>query len=227
VASEHGLVQPVPEGVGEREATRQADLARLVRLAEEFESGDARTVAEFLADLEARFGRGGEARGVHLLTLHRAKGLEFEAVFLPRLEERELPCRQALRGAALAEERRLLYVGITRAKRYFALTWSGKPSRFLAELGIATTAPPSAPRERLREDELPPGFARLKAWRLRRARADELPAYVVFHDTTLAQIVQLRPKTLAELSRVPGVGPTKLERYGEEVLQELSALAPG
>ena len=75
--------------------------------------------------------------GVHLLTLHRAKGLEFEAVFLPRVEEKELPCKPAMRAPGqIDEERRLLYVGMTRAKRHLALTWAGKPSRFLLELGV-------------------------------------------------------------------------------------------
>ena len=97
-----------------------------------------RTTREFIADLEARFGStGADRRGVHLLTLHGAKGLEFEAVFIPRLEEKELPIRQAKKPDEIAEERRLFYVGLTRAKRHSRLTWSGKPSRFLAELGIA------------------------------------------------------------------------------------------
>ena len=79
---------------------------------------------------------------MHLLTLHRAKGLEFEAVFLPRVEEKELPCKAAMRAPAeVAEERRLLYVGMTRAKRHLALTWAGKPSRFLLELGVEAARP--------------------------------------------------------------------------------------
>ena len=88
---------------------------------------------------------GGEgARGVNLLTLHRAKGLEFDTVFLPRLEEKELPSRQARTPAEIDEERRLLYVGMTRAKRMLWLSWSGKRSRFLAELGVGAAA--RAPR---------------------------------------------------------------------------------
>ena len=64
-----------------------------------------------------------------------------------------------------------------------------------------------------------PGFDALKQWRLERAKADEVPAYVVFHNATLAEIAERQPRTLAELSLVPGVGPTKLERYGEDVLR--------
>jgi DNA helicase-2/ATP-dependent DNA helicase PcrA len=220
VAREQGLVDPVPEGVGEREVVRQADLRRLCRLAEEFDDG-SRTVEEWVAWLRARFDHGAEG-GVHLLTLHRAKGLEFEAVFIPRLEEKELPCKQSLRvPGALAEERRLLYVGITRAKRHLALTWAGKPSRFLAELGV-DTAPPVRKRAAEPDDPL---YDALKRWRLRRAKADDIPAYVVFHNSTLAEIAVRRPRSIAELASVPGVGPTKLERYGAEVLEALARLS--
>jgi DNA helicase II / ATP-dependent DNA helicase PcrA len=176
-----------------------------------------RTTREFVADLEDRFGStGGERRGVHLLTLHGAKGLEFDAVFLPRIEEKELPIRQAKTDAEVAEERRLLYVGITRAKRYLALTWSARPSRFLRELGVETR-PVRTPEP---DDPL---YAALKQWRYQRATADAQPAYVVFHNTTLAEIAARRPRDLGELGAVPGVGPTKLERYGSEVLAVLAA----
>jgi DNA helicase-2/ATP-dependent DNA helicase PcrA len=218
VAREQGLVEPVPDGVGERELVRQADLRRLCKLAGEFDDG-SKTVEDWVKWLRARFDHGAEG-GVHLLTLHRAKGLEFEAVFIPRVEEKELPCRQSLRvPGALAEERRLLYVGMTRAKRHLAVTWSGKPSRFLAELGIETRA---APRPRAAEPD-DPTYVALKEWRLRRSKRDDVPAYVVFHNSTLAEIAVRRPRTIGELASVPGVGPTKLERYGSEVLEALKA----
>jgi DNA helicase-2/ATP-dependent DNA helicase PcrA len=222
-AIEQGFRERPPDGLGEREQTRQNDLARLVRLAEEFDDGTC-TVREWVSDLQRRFGSDGQERsGVNLLTYHRAKGLEFEAVFLPRLEERELPCKQALRSPpALAEERRLLYVGMTRAKRHLHLSWTanGRPSRFLAELGLAA----GRGRPRPSDAELPPAFHALRAWRLERAKADEVPAYVVFHNTTLEEIAARGPKSLGELAAVPGVGPTKIERYGQEVLATLAAV---
>jgi DNA helicase II / ATP-dependent DNA helicase PcrA len=218
VAREQGLVEPVPEGLGERELVRQADLRRLCRLAEEFDDG-SKTVEDWVGWLRARFDHGAEG-GIHLLTVHRAKGLEFEAVFIPRVEEKELPCKQSLRvPGAIAEERRLLYVGMTRAKRHLAVTWSGKPSRFLAELGVEA-APVKLQRPRADEPQSPV-YQALKRWRLQRAKADEIPAYVVFHNTTLAEIAERRPRTIAELASVPGVGPTKLERYGADVLAAL------
>ena len=62
-------------------------------------------------------------------------------------------------------------------------------------------------------------FAALKAWRGEVARAHNLPAYVIFHDATLAAIAQQAPQTLADLQGIGGIGATKLERYGEEVLR--------
>jgi DNA helicase II / ATP-dependent DNA helicase PcrA len=212
------------ERVGEYEATRQHDLGRLVALARQLDNG-ALTVSGFFAELDARFGDGSEGKGVHLLTYHRAKGLEFDAVFLPGVEERELPVRQAKSDEAIAEERRLLYVGITRAKRHLAVSWSAdaKPSRFLGELGVEVTRP----RERRPVDaeSLPPSFAALREWRLKRAKEDGVPAYVVFHDTTLAEIAERAPTTRGELATVSGVGPAKLERYADDVLAALAETA--
>jgi len=212
-ARELGWLEYPPEGLGDREQTRQSDLARIVAVAAQLED-----VSELETELERLFGSGA-ARGVHLLTLHRAKGLEFDAVFLPRLEEGELPIRQAKTDEAVAEERRLVYVGMTRARRHLGLSWAGRPSRFLAELGVET----APARRRVRDEDLPPAGRALKAWRLERARADAVPAYVVFDDRTLEEIVRRAPASSAELAAVPGIGPARLERYGAEVLAVLSA----
>jgi DNA helicase-2/ATP-dependent DNA helicase PcrA len=220
VAVQQGLVAVVPDKVGERELVRQADLARLCKLAEEFDDG-TKTVEQWIEWLRARFDHGAQG-GVHLLTLHRSKGLEFEAVFLPRVEEKELPCKAAMRAPdQIGEERRLLYVGMTRAKRHLALTWAGKPSRFLLELGVEVAPPPTARKARAEEPD-DPTYVALKKWRLERAKSDEIPAYVVFHNSTLAEIASRRPQSIAELASVPGVGPAKLERYGHDVLRAIA-----
>jgi DNA helicase-2/ATP-dependent DNA helicase PcrA len=207
-----GLLERVPDKLGEREQVRQQDLARLVQLAAAFD-GDA---AAFVEDLRRRFDSGGDAaRGVNLLTLHRAKGLEFEVVFIPRLQEKELPSKQARTDDELAEERRLLYVGMTRAKRVLWLTWSGKRSRFLGELGVTQTAPREKP-------DWTPDAQRLRDWRLERSKADNVPPYVVFHDSVLHAIADARPTSLGELAQIAGIGPAKLERYGADVLAALA-----
>src|SRR5205085_12270201 len=155
-----GWLESPPEKLGDREQTRQADLARLVRLAEEFDG----EVGAFVASLHERFGASA-GRGVHLLTLHRAKGLEFEAVYLPFVDEGELPIRRG----DVDEERRLLYVGLTRAKRRLVVTWSSKPSRFLQELGVFRGQTPkgSDPAGPLPDT---PEFVQLRTWRAGRAK---------------------------------------------------------
>jgi len=61
-------------------------------------------------------------------------------------------------------------------------------------------------------------FERLRAWRAATAREQNVPAYVIFHDATLAQLAAAHPRSLDALAGVPGVGTRKLERYGEVLL---------
>jgi DNA helicase II / ATP-dependent DNA helicase PcrA len=232
LAVEAGMLDRLPDKLGERELTRQADLARLVRLAAELDDGEL-TCAGYVAELRRRFDPGGEGgRGVHLLTYHRAKGLEFEAVFLPRLDEKELPSRLARTSADEAEERRLLYVGITRARRSLTLSWSRKPSPFLAELGVEPrrAAPEQPARGERRARDLSPAAESLRRWRLARARAEGVPAYVVFPDRTLDALLERRPASPAELAAIHGLGPSRIARFGAELLaavgQALSAAPP-
>jgi DNA helicase-2/ATP-dependent DNA helicase PcrA len=221
-ASREGFLPSPPKQLGEQELVRQADLSRLVALAAELDDGE-RTIPDFFALLEQRFGPDAEGRGVQLLTYHRAKGLEFEAVFLPRLEENELPVRKAKEPEEIEEERRLLYVGMTRAKRFLFLSWSmgARPSRFVRELGLAPQVTPRRPAKAALDDT--PATSALRTWRRERAKADGVPAFVVMHDSTLAALADRRPRTRAELAAVPGIGPAKLDRYGDDLLAALAS----
>ncbi|MBN8748676.1 MAG: DNA helicase RecQ [Variovorax sp.] len=67
-------------------------------------------------------------------------------------------------------------------------------------------------------------FAALKTWRAEVAKAHNLPAYVIFHDATLAAIAERAPATLADLQGISGIGASKLEKYGEDVLRVCAAL---
>jgi DNA helicase-2/ATP-dependent DNA helicase PcrA len=210
----------------DEEVTRQSDLARMRSLAAEFERAHPEADGPaFAAELAHRFSAETSARGVNLLTYHRAKGLEFDAVFLPRLVDGELPFRSGRAKADPQEERRLLYVGITRARRYLFLTWASdrktRPSPFLEELGISRRPTPSnAPARGAPVTSTADGplLQRLKEWRRKRAQADGVPAYVVFHDRTLAEIADRNVKDRSDLAGIPGVGPAKLERYADEIL---------
>ena len=224
---------PAAEPDDAEEVTRQADLGRLRALAAEYAAahpdGDP---AGFVAELATRFTVERSGRGVNLLTYHRAKGLEFDAVFLPRLLDKELPFRSGRAAADPVEERRLLYVGITRARRHLYLSWPTEPrtqpSPFLSELGVVPA--PAAARKAVATAGPKvsvagggPLFDRLKRWRLERAKADGVPAYVVFHDATLGAIAEERPTSRAALSTISGIGPTKLERYADEVLEVVAS----
>jgi superfamily II DNA helicase RecQ len=69
-------------------------------------------------------------------------------------------------------------------------------------------------------------FEALKHWRSARAKADGVPAYVVAKDVTLEAIAGRRPGSLAELATIDGIGPAKLERYGDELLAIVDEAPP-
>ncbi len=142
----------------------------LVGLAEDFErrprssngeqSGDARSLVDFTEELARRAAlqHAPTVDGVTLTSLHSAKGMEWDAVFLVGLVEGVLPTTYAKTLAALEEERRLLYVGITRARQWLTLSYANaraaggrarRPSRFLpVEESDRATARGSRRRER-------------------------------------------------------------------------------
>ena len=243
-ASQLGVRRDAPPD-GEVASERHAAVLTLLELAEELVRADpAASLAAYLAEIERRASveASGTAIGVELLTYHRAKGLEWDAVFLPALEEGTLPIRQASEPDELAEERRLLYVGITRARRHLWLSWAASrigatgregrrsrsrlldglvpPAAARARSEAARAAPEMRAGRRARVDagERSPLSNALRAWRTSRARTDAVAPFIVFHDSTIEAIAEHRPRTIAELRRVPGVGPTKLDRYGEEII---------
>ncbi|GAA4674840.1 ATP-dependent DNA helicase UvrD2 [Streptomyces chumphonensis] len=137
---------------------RWESLAALVRLAEDVERArPGATVADFVAELAQRAGaqHAPTVEGVTLASLHAAKGLEWDAVFLVGLCDGVLPISYARTPEQVEEERRLLYVGVTRARQHLRLSWSlsrtpggrpgRRPSRFLDGLrpGSGSGAPGS------------------------------------------------------------------------------------
>lgn len=153
VLSSRGWASEPPAGSG-AVRDRWESLAALVRLAEDFATArPAATLADFVAELDERAGvqHAPTVEGVTLASLHAAKGLEWDAVFVVGLTEGTLPITYAKTDEQVEEERRLLYVGVTRAREHLSLSWAlsrspggrgtRKPSRFLDGL-----RPGSAPR---------------------------------------------------------------------------------
>ncbi len=140
-----GWTQDAPEARG-AVRDRWESLNALMGLAEESPSGT--TLRAFVDELFQRAASQHEPTmaAVTLATLHSAKGLEWDTVFLVGLSDGYLPITYAKTDAAVEEERRLLYVGITRARRRLHLSWASggsgrgperRPSRFLAQLAQA------------------------------------------------------------------------------------------
>jgi DNA helicase-2/ATP-dependent DNA helicase PcrA len=222
--------EPGAETVGEEARERAASLELLLTIASDLvdANGDA-SVADLTTELDHRDAAESDAQGsgVNLLTYHRAKGLEWEAVFLPQLDEGTLPIRQAKTDEQVAEERRLLYVGITRARTHLALSSSRKPSRFLAEIqprSVRIVPSVGGPTARARPESSTAVLEALQLWRRERAKQDAVPAYVIAHDSTLEAIADGKPDSVAALRRVKGMGPVKVEQYGSDILTVLSRL---
>ena len=137
VLSGIGLTRKPPPGRGSARE-RWESLAALAQLAEDF---CAATPGAGLADIAGQLAHRAAIEhppapdGVTVASLHAAKGLEWDVVFLPGLTEGNLPIVHAQTDEAVAEERRLLYVGVTRARERVHLSWAlarspgGRPSR--------------------------------------------------------------------------------------------------
>jgi superfamily I DNA/RNA helicase len=112
----------------EEALSRETNIDELIRSFEEYESRSSEGLRGFLDEMLLRFDReeedeGEQGFGVTLITLHAAKGLEFPHVYLIGLEEGILPHDRSKAEGTVDEERRLLYVGITRARETLALSW--------------------------------------------------------------------------------------------------------
>lgn len=148
-----GLVVGADErDVGPQEHTRQLDLGLFIELAAGFDDG-SRTIRDFLEYLRQEFGTYEDSAtraAVRLSTFHSAKGLEWDAVFLPALADRELPWWRSIEEGTVDEERRLFYVALTRARRhlYLSHTTEQKPSPFLEAIAPKLVTPVLRPPKR-------------------------------------------------------------------------------
>ncbi|MXZ68469.1 MAG: ATP-dependent DNA helicase UvrD2 [Acidimicrobiia bacterium] len=211
------------------------DLVALRRTASVY--GEVGTFEEDLRAVLARHRGAGEVRdGVTLSTVHRVKGMEWDRVLVFGADRGLMPHDLS---ENVEEERRILYVAVTRARRQAVVVADARrPSRFLAEMrgrparetreargstarsrvAAAAPAPP--------EDVDPELFEKLKNWRRDRSRELQVPAYRVFSNQTLEGIAARQPRNDQELLAVNGVGPTKLALFGAEVLEIVRESSP-
>ena len=257
----HDIDESLQEPGGTEE--RRLNLEALVQLGREYAALDIRPSAAGFAAWLAATVKGDEpdhdsADAVDIVTFHRAKGLEWPIVFVTGLEKGFVPIARADSPEAEAEERRLLYVALTRSHEVLHCSWAAR--RTFGERTMSRTASPwlrtieaaakalqaggpSADWRRFLAEErtklrstaggrratTPPGpdvdpevLAALKAWRSRAAKAANVPAYVIFHDITLAAVASAKPTDRTSLLAVPGLGPVKAERYGADLLAVVS-----
>lgn len=153
VLSTKGWTTEPPAGSG-AVRDRWESLAALVRLAEDYvRVKPEATLADLVAELDERAAaqHAPTVQGVTLASLHSAKGLEWDAVFLVGLTEGMMPITYAKTDEQVEEERRLLYVGVTRARLHLSLSWalsrspggraSRRPTRFLNGMRPGSAAP--------------------------------------------------------------------------------------
>ena len=150
VLDKSGYIQDIRENEDETTAEARIDnIQEFISVAKEFVPQDSDILGEFLSqvslvsDIDSYVD---ETQALTLMTLHSAKGLEFDTVFLSGLEEGIFPHNRSLDNLTeMEEERRLMYVGITRAKKYLYLSYAKRrkmwgdykyynPSRFISEI---------------------------------------------------------------------------------------------
>lgn len=152
VLSGEGGWTPVPPAGSGAVRERWESLAALVNLAQDLAAARlGATLGDFVAELDERANaqHAPTVQGVTLASLHAAKGLEWDAVFLVGVAEGMLPITYAKTDEQIEEERRLLYVGVTRARERLHVSWAlsrspggrpnRRPSRFLDGLRPGTT----------------------------------------------------------------------------------------
>ncbi|MBA2523079.1 MAG: ATP-dependent DNA helicase UvrD2, partial [Solirubrobacterales bacterium] len=178
--------------------------------------------------------------GVRLATVHRVKGREWDRVAVFGANQGLMPHRLS---ESYEAERRVMHVAITRARhRCAVLADEERRSPFLAELlgqakeaatkpvvSTATLGRATAKsRERLDRDarapESGPAEKALREWRTARSGGDSVPAYVVLTNRQLEGVADAMPTDARELLACDGIGPSRLERYGDEILAVLDSV---
>ena len=178
---------------------------------------------------------------VTLATVHSIKGLEASLVFVIGCTSMNYPCKGSEHPVIEMikvdeydkeeEEKRLFYVAMSRAKEKLVMTYFSKnPTFFITNEMLLMFGKEVVEKEikqkklvktkQVKNKEL---FAKLKEWRLELARQHKVPAYIIMHDATLIEIISLMPATISDLDSVSGMGPIKISRYGQSLLDVVNS----
>lgn len=227
-----------PDGRGAARERWDA-LNALMAMAQDMESRLQSTLVDFIVELDerARNQHAPSVDGVTLASLHAAKGLEWDVVYLAGVSEGLMPISLAETDEAIAEERRLLYVGITRAKLELELSYSQSRSgtarstrsvsRFLRGIWPNTKSDDVRVTRTSRfigRDIPMPGdidadlLKNLTHWRDEQARIADVTHASVMPTAILERIATIRPTSIEQLLTVKSVGQDRAGRWGEELL---------
>ena len=203
---------------------------------------------------DARVGRPSWGRGVRLATVHRVKGLEWPHVIVLSATEGLMPHRLA---SDMEEERRVFHVALTRCSESALIIADGPKSPFITEMSWRSKLPPtgipaeepdhptgpaptagrdapsqtskskSSPIDEAAEPEAAAVYERLRRWRWEQSQTEDVRPFRVFSNAVLSELARRRPTTDQGLLAVPGIGPAKLEAYGEALKSLLAGIVDG
>ena len=175
---------------------------------------------------------------ITLATIHSIKGMEAEMVLVIGCTSNNFPCRGSEHPVIdmvkldeydkEEEERRLFYVAMSRAKTSLYLFYSGTLTNFMTDSMLALIEQREVNLQPKKDTKLSISqsgdiITRLKDWRSKVSRAQNMPAYIIMHDRTLINIAQKMPMTSADLEEIHGLGPVKIIKYGEDILRIVNA----
>lgn len=174
---------------------------------------------------------------ITLATIHAIKGLEAKVVFLIGCNSLYFPCKVSDHPVLESlnfnnydkedEEKRLLYVAITRAKEQLYISYTGKsPSIFLTKeirdsLGSTEYLKPIPKEVRIKFNgkSKKDVYSKLKDWRFETSSMLGVPAYMILNNKTIEEISGLMPIKKEELYSIYGLGPSKISKYGDKIIE--------
>jgi len=167
---------------------------------------------------------------ITLATIHAIKGLEAELVFVIGCSPNNFPCKGSEHPVVdmvkvneydkEEEERRLFYVAMSRAKKHLYMSYSTKtPTYFMTKDMLDLLEEKKVDKDvKFSLSKSSDLVTRLKDWRKQLSSRLNVPAYIIMHDRTIIDIAVKNPMTLKDLENVMGLGPAKIAKYGEDIL---------